>query len=128
MLFTLKFFPCWSLFENFHNKVTELRIVYSNTLLKLYKTLGQKFNEVYHRYRASLVAHTIKNLPEMEETWVRKILWRRKWQPLQHSCLGNPTDRGSRQATVHGASKSATGLSTHTTPAVKVCKTWIGFG
>ena len=32
----------------------------------------------------SLVAQTIKNLPAMEETefnpWVRKILWRRKWQ------------------------------------------------
>ena len=81
MVFTLKFFPCWSLFENFHNKVKELRIVYSNTLLKLYKTLGQKFSEVYHRYRASLVAHTIKNLPAMEEPWVGKILWRRKWQP-----------------------------------------------
>ena len=23
-------------------------------------------------------------------TWVGKIPWRRKWQPLQHSCLENP--------------------------------------
>ena len=27
---------------------------------------------------------------------------------LQYSCLGNPTDRGAWQATVHGASKSQT--------------------
>jgi len=25
--------------------------------------------------------------------------------PLQHSCLGNPTDRGSRWATVYGVTK-----------------------
>ena len=41
MVFTVKFFPCWSLFENFHNKVKELRIAYTNTLLKLYKTLTE---------------------------------------------------------------------------------------
>ena len=34
--------------------------------------------------------------------WVRKIPWRRKWQPtLQYSCLGNPLDRGAWWATVH---------------------------
>ena len=35
--------------------------------------------------RASLAAHTVKNLPAMQETWVwslgRKIPWIRKWQP-----------------------------------------------
>ena len=25
--------------------------------------------------------------------------------PLQHSCLGNPTDRGAWQATVHGVAR-----------------------
>ena len=34
---------------------------------------------------ASLVAQTVKNLPAMQETrfdpWVRKIPWRREWQP-----------------------------------------------
>ena len=33
----------------------------------------------------SLVAQLVKNLPAVQETgfdaWVRKILWRRKWQP-----------------------------------------------
>ena len=31
--------------------------------------------------------------------------------PLQYSCLQNPTDRGAMQATVHGVSKSRTRLS-----------------
>ena len=34
--------------------------------------------------------------------------------PLQYSCLGNLTDRGAQRATVHGAAKSQTQLSTHT--------------
>ena len=38
--------------------------------------------------------------------WIRKILWRRKWQPLQYSCLKNPMDRGVWWVTVHGVSKS----------------------
>ena len=28
-----------------------------------------------------MVAQTAKNLPEMQETWVGKIPWRREWQP-----------------------------------------------
>ena len=36
-------------------------------------------------FLVSLVAQTVKNLPEMQETrfspWVRKIPWRRKWLP-----------------------------------------------
>ena len=27
------------------------------------------------------------------DPWVRKIPWRRKWHPLQHSCLKNSMDR-----------------------------------
>ena len=37
--------------------------------------------------------------------------------PLQHSCLEDPTDRGAWQAAVHGVAKSWTWLSTHTHPA-----------
>ena len=29
------------------------------------------------------------------DPWVRKIPWRRKWQPLQEACLENPMDRGA---------------------------------
>ena len=32
---------------------------------------------------------------------------------LQYSCLENPLDRGARQATVHGVTKSQTQLSMH---------------
>ena len=32
-------------------------------------------------------------------------------KPLQHSCLGNPMDRGAWQATVRGVAKSQTQLS-----------------
>ena len=47
----------------------------------------------------------------MQETQVpsciRKIPWRRKWQPLQYACLENPMDRGAKQATVHGITKES---------------------
>ena len=33
--------------------------------------------------------------------------------PLQYSCLENPVDRGVRQATVNGVTKSQAKLSTH---------------
>ena len=46
----------------------------------------------------SLVAPMGKNLPAMQETWVRKIPWRRAWQPLQCSCLENPMVRGASLA------------------------------
>ena len=42
-------------------------------------------------------------------SWVRKIPWNRKWQPLQYSCLENSMDRGSWR--VHGITKSQTWLS-----------------
>ena len=40
---------------------------------------------------------------------------RRKWHPLQYSCLGNPMDREAWWATVHGVTKQLdTTLHTHT--------------
>ena len=39
--------------------------------------------------------------------WVTKILWRRKCQPTQYSCLGNPLDRGAWRATVHVIAKES---------------------
>ena len=41
------------------------------------------------------------------DPWVEKIPWRTAWQPVQYSCLENPTDR---EATVYGITKSLTGL------------------
>ena len=34
-------------------------------------------------------------------------------KPLQYSCLGNPMDRGTWRATIHGVTKSQARLSTH---------------
>ena len=51
--------------------------------------------------------------------WVRKMPWRRAWQPARVSLLENPVDRGAWQAMVHWVAKSRTRLkrlSTH------VCK------
>ena len=45
--------------------------------------------------------------------------------PLQHACLGNPTDRGTWKATVHRVEKSQTRLSYYTTT---VCYYTIGAG
>ena len=54
---------------------------------------------------ASLVAKLGKNLPAMQETWVRFLgedPGEGKGKPLQYSCLENPMDRGAWWATVHG--------------------------
>ena len=37
--------------------------------------------------------------------------------PLQYSCLGNPMDRGTWRATVHGVGKIQTRLTKHSTHA-----------
>ena len=39
--------------------------------------------------------------------------------PLQYSCLENPMDRGTWQATVHGVAKSRTRLSDQTITAIR---------
>ena len=39
-------------------------------------------------------------------SWIRKIPWRRKWHPLQYSCLENPMDRGAWWPTGGGLSFS----------------------
>ena len=51
------------------------------------------------------------SLQQPSTTWVGKIPRRRACNPLQHSCLENPMDRGAWQATVHEVTKSQTGLS-----------------
>ena len=48
--------------------------------------------------------------------WVRKIPWRRKWQPTQYSCLGNPVDRGAWWTTVHGVTRVGRDLATNPPP------------
>ena len=63
-----------------------------------------------------LVAQLVKNLPAMQEIWVRSLGWE---DPLEegmatHSSVlawRTPMDRGAWQATVHGVTKSRTQLS-----------------
>ena len=44
------------------------------------------------------------------DSWVRKIHWRRAWQPLQYSCLENSMHRGALQVTIQRVAKSQTWL------------------
>ena len=62
------------------------------------------------------LAHTVKNLPASAgELGLISELGRSPGKgngnPLQYSCLENPTDRGSPWAIVHGVTKSRTRLS-----------------
>ena len=43
--------------------------------------------------------------------------------PLQYSCLGNPTDRGTWRATLHGVTKELGILSNETTRHCKLKQT-----
>ena len=54
----------------------------------------------------------VKNLPATAEDtgdvvnpWIGKSPGEGNGNPLQYSCLGNPMDRGARQAAVHGDTK-----------------------
>ena len=65
---------------------------------------------------ASLVAQLVKNLPAMQETWVRSLAWE---EPLEEGMATHssilawriPMDRGAWRATAHGVAKSQTQLS-----------------
>ena len=57
------------------------------------------------------VAHTVKNLTEVGDRGLipgsGKSPGERNGNPLQYSCLGNPTDRGAWWATAHGIAKES---------------------
>ena len=69
----------------------------------------------------------VKNLPTRQETkephrfnpWVRKIPWKRKWQPTPVFLPGKSHGRGAWWATAHGVTKSKTQLSK------RACHTYI---
>ena len=50
----------------------------------------------------------VKNLPAVEETWVRSPGGGGHGNPLQYSCLENSMDRGAWWAAVHRDTKSET--------------------
>ena len=74
------------------------------------------FRACVSNHRDYLVAHLVKNLPVVQETWVwslvRKIPWRRKCNPLQYPCLENPRERRAWRAIVHGVARVGHNLAT----------------
>ena len=70
--------------------LVEVRYIYIYIYLYLYLYL------MYLFAISSLVAQMVKRLPAMRETqfdpWVRKIPWRRKWQPTPVFYLENSID------------------------------------
>ena len=64
--------------------------------------------------RASLVIQMVKNLPEIQETWIQSLGWEDLLEEgtathsIKYSCLEDAMDRGAWQATVHGVTKSWT--------------------
>ena len=76
------------------------------------------------------MAQMVKNLPAIQETqvpsWVRKIPWRKKWQPPQYSSLKNPTEGGAWWATVQWVTKSQTRLSFPIGPVLKNLPAYAG--
>ena len=57
------------------------------------------------------MAHLVKNLPAMQETWVQSLGQEDPLEkemagyPLQCSCLGNPMDREVWTATIDGITR-----------------------
>ena len=79
--------------------------------------------------KTSLVAHMVKNLPAIQETWVRiprleRSLGKGNSNPLHYSCQENPMDREAWQASVHGVAKSQTRLSPHACKESKTQRLW----
>ena len=72
------------------------------------KVNGVMDNSSFHIIKAHhSVPQRVKSLPAMQKTLVHSLGWEDpsgdgNGNPLQFSCLGNPIDRGARQATIHG--------------------------
>ena len=69
----------------------------------------------------------------MQETWVQSLGHKDSpregnGNPLQYSCLGNPLDRGTQWAAVHGVAKSWIRLSTSMASMEGICKSYLGNG
>ena len=56
------------------------------------------------------------------DPWVRKIPWRRAWQPTPawSACLEDPMDRGALWASVAGVAKSGARLSHYSVTSVSL--------
>ena len=88
------------------------------TIIKLLLILS--FYITVNKLWASLVAQRVKNLPACQRpggrpqvwsSWVRKIPWRREWQPTVVFLPRESPGQRSLVGTVHGVAKSWTCLS-----------------
>ena len=75
------------------------------------RSLGEGIGYPLQYSWASLVAQTVKNLPEMQETWVWFLDWENSLEEGMaiHSSIlvwRIPMDRGAWQVAVHGVAKS----------------------
>ena len=65
----------------------------------------KKNNGMLSQSMSFLFSFPIHFSQSCQRTIIKCKLWRRKWQPLQYSCLGNPMDRGAYQNTIHGVAE-----------------------
>ena len=82
------------------------------------------YSHLFQNFPQFIVIHTVKvfgivkNLPPVQETWVRFLgqedsPGEGNGNPLQYSCLENPMDKGVWWAVVHGVARVAHGLATN---------------
>ena len=74
-----------------------------STVIKTMITINYTASQVAQGLRIHLQCRRHRFDPS-----IRKIPWRRAWQPLQYSRLENSMDRGAWWATVHGVAGEMT--------------------
>ena len=96
-------------FETFNTRKMVIGELFQSLHLKKKGKYGElkKFSQGNNKKKIA-----VKNLPEMQEMWrcgldlwVRRIPWRRKWQPTPVILPRKSMDRGAWQATVNGVAK-----------------------
>ena len=107
----------WHVIEQLELSTLPLGIYYG--IITLENNAATSFKVIHtHSYGASQVVVEVKNLSasarNVRDTDSISGLGRSpgggRGNPLQYSCLENPTDRGTQQAMVHRVSKSQTQL------------------
>ena len=71
------------------------------------RSMASAFSPVNPNYFQAARSHRRSGF----DPWVRNIPWRRKCNPLQHSCLENPMERGAWLAIVQSVANSQTRLN-----------------
>ena len=113
----------WCFFSPFSLKAEWWTYKY---LLHLHENQPSFFSKM--RWIAQICILFILIFRQITTFYLLSFGWNFNDNPLQDSCLGNPMDRGSWWATVHGVAKSWTWLRdwAHTYRAPWVRKRWLG--